>query len=87
MKKVNFGSSNFFGLGHFLIHHIWNNDQKITQAKKILHPKVLIYDSTTQEFLKSMFYYQTFLSDFCHSCALPFLRQNVKEGHESTQNY
>ena len=64
------------------------NDQKMTQAKKIAPKKsVLWYYSTMQEFLKSMFYFQTFLSEFCHSCALPFLRQNVKEGHQSTQNY
>ena len=64
------------------------NDQKMTQAKKFASKKsALSYNSTTQDFLKSMFYLQTFLLVLCHSSDLLFLRQNVKERHQSPQNY
>ena len=35
MKKLIFRKSNFFGSGHFLIHEILKNDQKMTGAKKV----------------------------------------------------
>ena len=79
MKKLIFHFTNFFGWGHFLIHHFWKKWSKNHPSKKKFASKksLLSYNSTTQKFLKSMFYFQTFLSELCHSCALPFLRQNV----------
>ena len=35
MKKLIFYLSNFFGSGHFLIHEVLKNDQKLTGAKKV----------------------------------------------------
>ena len=35
MKELNFQLSNFFGSGHFLIHTILKNDQKLTETKKV----------------------------------------------------
>ena len=79
MKKLIFHFTNFFGWGHFLIHHFWKKWSKNHPSKKKFASKksLLSYISTTQKFLKSMFNFQTFLSELCHSCALPFLRQNV----------
>ena len=79
MKKLIFHFTNFFCWGHFLIHHFWKKWAKNDPSKKNFASKksVLSYHSATKEFLKSMFYFQTFLSEICCSCVLPFLRQNV----------
>ena len=39
MEKLIFRKSNFFGSGHFLIHEILENDQKMTGAKKVVFMK------------------------------------------------
>ena len=39
MKKLNFGYSNFFGLGHFLTHFLQKNWPKNDRNKKIIGSK------------------------------------------------
>ena len=79
MKKVNFGFSNLFGSGHFLIHHFWKKWLRNDWSQKIFcsQKSVVSYNSTTQEFFQFIQYFQTFYSELWHSCALPFLRQNL----------
>ena len=76
MKKIIFHFTIFFGWGLFLIHHFWKNDQKMTQAKKICIQKItsVIWLNHARIF-EIHIYFHSFLSEVCHSCALPFLRQ------------